>query len=83
MLLRTLCLISYTTVWLFQLFVVKSSQLIYMHTFTSHLNEGRRRTQPTNSHSGHQGRSQDFVIGGAKRKFGGGASLKNLKILKF
>ena len=23
-----------------------------------------------------QGRSQDFVIGGAKRKFGGGASLK-------
>ena len=29
---------------------------------------------------GHQGRSQDFVIGGAKRKFGG-ASLKNFKIL--
>ena len=27
-----------------------------------------------------QGRSQDFVIGGAKRKFGG-ASLKNFKIL--
>ena len=28
-----------------------------------------------------QGRSQDFVIGRAKRKFGGGASLKNFKIL--
>ena len=31
--------------------------------------------------NGIQGRSQDFVIGGAKRKFGGGASLKNFKIL--
>ena len=30
----------------------------------------------------YQGRSQDFVIVGAKRKFGG-ASLKNFKILKF
>ena len=30
--------------------------------------------------NGIQGRSQDFVIGGAKRKFGG-ASLKNFKIL--
>ena len=29
-----------------------------------------------------QGRRQDFVIGGAKRKFGGGGtSLKNFKIL--
>ena len=28
-----------------------------------------------------QGRSQDFVIGGLNESLGGGASLKNLKIL--